>query len=59
MTFRLGTDHLIEIEGYHIKEILVVIIDTFIEGDHDTILEMTMEEIIIQDKGVCKLMVYI
>ena len=52
MTFRQGIDLLVETEGHHIEaeEILVRIIDKSIEGDHKTILEVTMEETIIQDK---------
>ena len=54
MAFRQGTYHLVEIEGLYkeVEEIWVRTIDKIIEGDQETILDVTTEETIIQDKGI-------
>ena len=48
MTTGQGIDHLVEARTHHIEveEILVKIIDRITEGEHETILEITIEETI-------------
>ena len=45
MTTRQGMDNLVEIETHYteVEESLVEVIDKIIEGDHETILEMTTD----------------
>ena len=54
MTTRQGIDHLVETETHHmeVEEILVEILGKIIEGDHETIIGMTVEETIIENKGI-------
>ena len=54
MTTRQGIDHLVEIEIHHTEEeeILVEILDKIIEEDNNTIIGMTIEETIIENRGL-------
>ena len=48
ITTRQGTDHLVETEIHYTEaeEILVETLDKIIEGDHEAILEMTIDKTI-------------
>ena len=52
MTTRQGIYHLVETETHHteVDENLVAIMDKIIEGDHETIIRMTIEETMIENK---------
>ena len=56
MTTRQGIDHLVETETHHteVDDILVKIIGKIIEGDHEIIIGMTIEETTIENKGIDK-----
>ena len=51
MTTGQGMDHSVETKTLHTEEILVEILDKIIGGDHETIIEMTIEETITENRG--------
>ena len=52
MTTCHGIDHLVETETHHteVEEMLVEIIHKIIEGGHETIIGMTIEETAIENR---------